>query len=35
MAKRNNCKLEVRSINSYHLLEYRFTDKFGDEIDLG
>jgi len=35
IAKRNNCKLEVRAINSYHLLEYRFTDKFGDEIDLG
>lgn len=35
MAKRNKCKIEVRAINSYHFLEYRFADKFGDEIDLG
>jgi len=34
IAKRNKCKIEVRPINSYHFLEYRFTDKFGDEIDL-
>lgn len=35
MAKRNNCKLKVQPINSFPFLEYRFTDKFGDEIDLG
>ncbi len=35
MAKRNKCKIEVRAINSFHFLEYRFADKFGDEIDLG
>ncbi len=34
MAKRNNCKLEVKAMQSYHMLEYRFTDKYGDEIDL-
>lgn len=35
IAKRNNCKLEVKAIQSYHFLEYRFADKYGDEIDLG
>lgn len=35
IAKRNNCKLEIKPVHSYHFLEYRFTDKFGDEIDLG
>ena len=34
IAKRNRCKIEVKPIDSYHLLEHRFTDKFGDEIDL-
>ena len=35
MANRNKCKIKVRAINSFHLIEYRFTDKFGDEIDIG
>ncbi|MBS0011455.1 MAG: Rne/Rng family ribonuclease [Bacteroidales bacterium] len=35
IAKRNNCKLEVKSVDSFHFLEYRFSDKYGDEIDLG
>ncbi|MDZ7737741.1 MAG: Rne/Rng family ribonuclease [Bacteroidales bacterium] len=35
MAKRHKCKLEVRAIESFHYMEYRFADKFGDEIDLG
>ncbi len=35
IAKRNNCRLEVRAVDSYHFLEHRFTDKYGDEIDLG
>lgn len=34
LAKKYRCKIQVQEITSYQMLEYRFFDSYGDEIDF-